>query len=550
MNGAEAVLACLRAEGIKYIFGNPGTTEVPLLDVLSETADITYLVTLQESVAMGMADGYARSGGRIGLVNVHTAAGTSNCLGGMYSAWREKTPLLVTAGCKDSRMLGRECFSEVPDFAGLPRQFTKWSWQILRSDRLAEGLLRGIRTALTPPRGPVFLVLCEDLLCQDVPVQEIISQVPRTSLACAGDPEALQEAARILAGARRPLLIAGTEIAERDALAEAVALADLLALPVMTEGRDALMSLNFPHTHPSFRGDFEPASPYAREADVVLGIGCRMFTQKSYSPEPDILKGVKIIHLHSDPHELARLYPEEVSILTDAKRGLQDLQAALQPLLDKDAQERIRERRQVLQGEQEDLKRRKEEEIAAAWGKLPLSLPRLVRELQAAVARDAIIVDESTRSSRALLKYYEFAVPGTYYRSAAGVLGWGVPAALGVKLANPGRQVVAFVGDGSMNFSIQSLWTAASYNIPVVVVICNNRQYKAVKDASVQYKGNAVRTGKFVASDLSAPPIDFCKVAEGYGVWARQITKPEDIQPALKEALDLGKPAVLEMLLV
>ncbi len=549
MNGADAVLACLRAEGIKYIFGNPGTTEIPLLDALSAAPDITYVLALQEGVAVGMADGYARSGGRIGFVSVHTAAGTANCLGGMYNAFIEKIPIVVTAGCKDSRLLGRECFSEVTDFPGLARQFTKLSWAVLRSDRIAEDLLRGIKTAVTPPCGPVFMPLCEDLLRQDVKLGAITSQIPRTSLACSGDKEALKHAARLLADAKSPLFIAGSEIARSEALPDAVRLADLLGMPVMTEGRESLISLNFPHNHPSFRGGFEPSSPYVKGADVILGIGCNMFVQTTFSPEPDIPREAKIIHFHSDTHELARMYPEEVSVLTDAKKGIGDLIEALNPLFTEKLRKTVRDRKKTLKVDKDMADRARDEEVAAAWDSKPISLLRLVRELKEAVSSDAIIVDEAIRSSRALLKHYVFAHPGTYHRSCAGVLGWGVPAALGVKLANPGRQVVAFVGDGGFTFSVQSLWTAARYNIPVVIVVCNNRQYRAVKDACTRYKGISARTGNFVGTDITSPEIDFCRVAEGFGIWAKKVTMPERIKPVLSEALGLGKPAVIEVML-
>jgi benzoylformate decarboxylase len=310
-----------------------------------------------------------------------------------------------------------------------------------------------------------------------------------------------------------------------------------------------LTSLNFPHTYPSFRGGFEPSSPYVKGADVILGIGCNMFVQTAYSPEPDIPKEAKIIHFHSDPHELARMYPEEVSVLTDAKKGIGDLIEALNPLLTEKLKKTIRDRKKVLKADRDMADRARDEEIAAAWDNKPISLLRLVRELKETVSSDAIIVDEAIRSSRALLKHYIFAHPGTYHRSCAGVLGWGVPAALGVKLANPGRQVVAFVGDGAFTFSVQSLWTAARYNIPVVIVICNNRQYRAVKDTLARYKGISARTGNFVGTDIASPEIDFCRVAEGFGVWAKKVTMPEKIKPVLTEALGLGKPAVIEVLL-
>ena len=174
--------------------------------------------------------------------------------------------------------------------------------------------------------------------------------------------------------------------------------------------------------------------------------------------------------------------------------------------------------------------------------------PGLFREVNQTVEKDAIIVDEATRSSRALLRFYDFEIPGTFYRSAVGYLGWGAPAALGVKLANPGRQVIWLVGDGSFLFSIQNLWTAAKYNIPVVVVICNNRKYKAVKDTCMQYKGVGVENrGVFIATDIRDPDIESADWPKRFGVWAKKIVHPEEIKPALKEALSLGKAAVLDV---
>jgi benzoylformate decarboxylase len=202
--------------------------------------------------------------------------------------------------------------------------------------------------------------------------------------------------------------------------------------------------------------------------------------------------------------------------------------------------ERLRGEKEAERGEREKIVREHRDDV-------PIHLTRLVRELNQAVDKDAIIVDEAARSSRTLLKFYDFEVPGTFHRSVGGYLGWGGPAALGVKLANPGRQVISLVGDGSFLFSIQNLWTAARYHIPVVFVICNNREYRAVKETCVQYKGAGAKKGVFPATDIKDPDIEFCRLAEGFGVWARKIVHPEEIGLALKEALNLGKAAVLDV---
>jgi benzoylformate decarboxylase len=547
MNGARAFLECLKLEGVRYIFGNPGTTEVPLLEALCGFPEITYILTLQEGVAIGMADGYTRGSGEIGVVNVHTAVGTANTIGGIYTSYLGKSPVLVAIANKDMRILGRNCFCEVPDLPGLTRQFTKWSWEVRRPERIPEDLLRGIKVATTIPQGPVFLSFAEDLLAEEIDVEPLVSIRPRSPLSFQGNEGEIREAAQLLLRAEAPLFIAGNEVAQTAALPEAVELAEMLGLPVMTEPIRSLAFLNFPHTHPHFRGEFHPHSPHVKKADLVLGIGCKLFVDFSYSKEPALPGTAKIVHFHSDPHEFVRLYPEEISVLCNAKEGLRALLAALRSLLTDSLKDKFRHRMEWLKKEKEEETLEKKKVVDSHRQEVPIHLSRLVHELNRSVGKEAIIVDESVISSGLLLKLYDFEVPGTYHHSPSGALGWGVPAALGMKLANPNRQVIAFVGDGSFTFSIQSLWTAAKYGIAVVIVVCNNQEYRAVKDACIRSRGPGAEQGPFIASDLRDPDIEFSRLAEGFGVWARKITDPEEIRPSLEEALSLGKPSVLDV---
>ena len=547
MRGARAFLECLKMEGVKYIFGNPGTTEVPLLDALCDFPEITYVLTLQESVAVGMADGYTRAGGDVAVVNVHTSVGTANTIGGVYTASLAKSPVVVAIANKDMRILGRNSFCEVPDLPGMTRQFTKWSWEVRSAERIPEDLLRGIKVATTFPRGPVFLSFAEDMLAAEIDVESLVSTRLTSRLSFQGNEEEIRKAAQLLLSAENPLFIAGNEVASSGAFYEGVELAELLGVPVMSEGRESWASLNFPHTHPLFRGGFDPKSPYVKKADVVLGIGCKMFVDSNFSPVPDIPRKAKIVHFHSDPSEMGRRYPEEVSVLCETRSGITALLHILRPLVTRELKSRFEKRMEGLRQEKEEERGEREKEVRAHWDDVPIHLSRLVRELNQAVDKDAIIVDEAARSSRTLLKFYDFEVPGTFHRSVGGYLGWGGPAALGVKLANPGRQVISLVGDGSFLFSIQHLWTAAKYHIPVVVVVCNNREYRAVKETCVQYKGVGAEKRVFPATDIKDPDIEFCRLAEGFGAWAKKVAHPEEIRPALKEALSLGRVAVLDV---
>jgi benzoylformate decarboxylase len=547
MTGARAILECLKMEGVKYIFGAPGTGEAALLEEVCHFPDITYMLTLHENVTVGMADGLARGGGGIGVVNVHTSAGTSNSIGPLYNAFVGKLPVLMIVGNKDVRILGRNCFSEVRDFPAMTSQFTKWSWETRRADRIPEDLLRGIKIATTLPRGPVFLSVTEDQFKEEIEVKELVSLRPKSPLLPAGNEEEIGRAARLLVNAKKPLFIAGNEIAGCKALDEAVWLAEALGLPVMTEARESVSTLNFPHSHPSFRGVFDPASPYVKEADVILGMGCKMFVQMRYPIQPEIPAGATILHFQSDPYELGRTYPEEVAVLCDAGQGLARLKEAVIPLLTDHLKKACETRRLSLKREKERLVAEREEEIRKAWERRPISIARLAGEMNRTLPKDTIIVEEAIRSAPSFLRFYDFEVPGTYHANEGGFIGWCVPAALGMKLANPERRVVAFVGDGGFLFSPQSLWTAARYNIPVIIVIPNNRQYQAVRDACIRYDGPAARSGRFVGCDIREPEIDICQLAASFGVWARKVSEPEEIGPRLEEALELGKPTLIDV---
>jgi len=545
MKAAELFLACLREAKVTTIFGNPGTTEIPLLDALTEKKDINYLITLHENVAVAMADGYARASGKVGFVNVHTAAGTANALGGLYNAFVDNSPVVVTAGYKDTRILGRECFSEVPDLLGMTRQFTKFSWSLLLADRVAEDLLRGIRTALIPPRGPVFMSFPENLLGEEIKDGKIKSTLPELPIIFEGAPQLIDKAAKLLVEAKYPLLIAGSEIARAGILEKAIELADLLGFAVVTEGRESLCSLNFPHTHPAFRGSFQASLPEVRRADVILGLGCKAFTQTSYSEEPELPPQAIFIHFHSNPHEIGKIYKAHIGVLTEVSRGTEKLIEACLPLITREVKKAIEERKEFLKNEKEHLEAKKREELASLWDKKPISVPQLVQVLNGILKPDTVIVDEAVRSSRALLRFYNFTEKDTYFRASGGVLGWGVPAALGIKLAMPERDVVAFVGDGSLLFSVQALWTAAKYRIPIKIIVCNNRQYRAVKDAALRYQGVVSRLGYCVGTDLVEPEIDFCKLAEGLGIEAVSIGEPKDLKGTLTEIINIAEKPVL-----
>ena len=547
--GAGSLLECLKKEGITYIFGNPGTTEVAILDALVEEPRIEYVLALHESVAVGMADGYARAGGRVGFVNIHTALGTANAIGNLYNAYIGRNPIVITIANKDSRILGRDCYSEVPDLLGMTRQFTKWSWQVLWPQKIAETIFRAIKVATSRPTGPVFVSIPEDFLAQEMEIELPPSQRFGSPLNMRPDPQQMTKALELLLEAQKPLMIAGNEIAKSGAMEEAVTLAEQLAVPVMTEGRQSLAFLNFPTTHALYRGVFDPESHYVQSSDLLLGIGCKIVVETVYSEATSRLSQIKTVHLHSDAGEIAKLYPVEVPILTEIKEGLIQFIALIKHSISNESSARLSHRFNALKKEAEEIALSKSKQIQGAWNSVPISLERLIKEINTVADEDAIIVDEAIRSSRALLNLYHFTQPATYFRSSGGYLGWGIPGALGVKLASPERQVIAFVGDGSFFFAPQALWTAARYNIPVVIVVCNNKGYKAVRDAAIRFQGRAAETNLFIGSVIDDPVPKIAEIAEGFGVFGKRITQPDELRPMLEQTLHSGKPAVLDVMI-
>ena len=549
LSGAESLLECLKAEGVKYIFGNPGTTEVAILDALVDRPEIQYILTLHESVALGMADGFSRAGGGVSFVNLHTALGLANSIGNLFNAHLDGTPLVLTIANKDSRILGQDVFSEVPDLPAMTRQFTKRCWQVIRPETIAENMVRSFKIAATPPTGPVFLSIPEDYLAQQVEVDMPPSRRFKSPPLQHADPEAVRKAASLLLTGKKPVMIAGTQIAKADAVKEAVELAELLGLAVFNEGRQSLSTMNFPFTHPLYRGGFEPQSETVRSSDLILALGCELFVQNSYSDSAagNALNAIKTIHLHVNEAKIAKHYPVEVPLLGDVKKTLLDLTAQIKGLMTPGQSDACKKRQAGLKTEWEATEARKAETIKSAWDKTPITAVQLVKTLAEVVGPDAVIVDEAIRSSRPLLQHYPFAQPGTYFRSPGGYLGWGAPAALGIKLARPEQRVIAFVGDGAFIISIQALWTAARYQIPVIFVVCNNRLYKAVRDAAVRFKGQAVAKNLFIGSSIDDPAPDLARIARGFGVSAATVTTPEEIKPALEKACRAEAPFVLDV---
>ncbi len=543
MNGAEAFIKTLREAGVRYVFGIPGTTEVPLMDALAGQEDIEYVLALHESIAVGMADGLARATGQPGVVSVHATVGTANTLGMLINSFTDGIPVVVTTGTKDQRALGTGVFCDSPyQVTDLLRQYSKWSWQVLEPAYLGRDMAKALRLALSPVQGPVFVGVPENFW--SLPAQagsNLIKEIPSQYR---GDHASIQKAVGLLHNATNPIMMVGNEVGRAGALAEAIAFAEYWQIPVFSEEQTSWTNLNFPTEHPLYLGSFNHKSSLVQQADVVLSIGARMFMPMGYQSVQYFSPGTKIIQVHSDPAKIATHVQVELGVISETRSALLDLL---------EVSKNVAIDLQARQEQLEEVNRLKStkalaqtELLARAQHAGTIKVQHLISELSRQASKNAVIVNEGVRSGFYLQDYFTLNQERAYYGYTGGCLGWGLPAALGVKLANPEREVIAFLGDGSFMFSPQALWTAAHYGIGVKAVICNNRAYMAVKGSLKQYNGPAAAGGKFVGVDLTKPEINYPALCQGFGVPVWRATVPAELSDAVNQFLSYEGPAVLE----
>jgi len=546
MAGKQAFLEILKQEGVEFLFGNPGTTELPLMDGLARERQIRYILALQEAVVVAIADGYCQASGQLGVVNVHISPGLGNAMGMLYDAYKAGSPLLVTAGQHDQSMTLTEpvLWSDLPPVA---RPYVKWAFEIRRLDELPRAVHRAAKVALAPPTGPVFLSLPVDVLNAEGGLE--LGEPTRVGPRLSAPREAVERAADLLAEAKRPVLVAGDAVAQGNALAELQEVAELLGAPVYLEGMANRCA--FPFTHPLYRGAIPRLGPELRallqEHDLLFSAGGDLFTLSLPSDVEPLPPGLTIIHLDVDPWEVGKNYPTKVAMVGEPKATLPDLAEALRRRFKggrhPEAQLRLEQGRQKREKEIAQLRGRGQAES----DRVPMTPLALVHALAEALPPDAVVVDESISSGgglRALLRCQD---PQSFFGLRGGGIGWGLPAAVGVKLALPHRQVVALVGDGSAMYTNQALWTAARERLAVVFVILNNRSYRILKQRVHALKGFAAQDDVYVGMDLENPLIDFVGLARVLGVQAERVEKCQEVGPALARGLAAGSPYLLDI---
>ncbi|HUM14645.1 MAG TPA: thiamine pyrophosphate-binding protein [Candidatus Nitrosotalea sp.] len=546
MRGKQVFMESLIAHGVEYIFGNPGTTESPILDALLDYPQLRYVVALHEGVALGAASYYAQTADKTAVVNVHVAPGLGNALGMLYNAFKARVPLVVTAGQQDTRLrlrgpvLGH-------DLVAMAAPLTKWSVQVERADEFALIMHRALKIATDPPAGPVFVALPIDVLEQETD----LAPFPPGQLyrAPEPDPAGIQAAAALLLAARRPVIVAGDDAVS--ATAEVMALAERLGAAVWCEGIRAQQVM--PSAHPSFRLGLPFDAAAIRKAldgaDVVLLVGGPFFEEVWFAPGSPLPPDAAVIHLESAPERLAHNLPVVVGLVSHPRAALAAIRAAVERgagAAFRGAAARRNDALRALKTQEAEAQRAR---AAKRWDHAPISVPRFVAEIEAALPPDAILVDESITASIDLARTVQFERPGDYVGARGGGIGQALPGALGVKLAHPDRPVVALSGDGSAMYSIQALWTAAHHDLAVVFVILNNREYRILKHNMDTYRQRfgAKPDRAYPNMDLIAPDLGFVDMARGMGVEGVRVTKPGELRPALERALGAGRPFLLDV---
>ena len=552
MTGKKALLEMLRAEGVEYIFGNPGTSEGAIMDALEDYPDLHYVLATQEGAAMGAADAYARATGRPSFVNLHIETGLANGISLLHNAAAGGTPLVLTAGNKDMRKLveGRT------PLADMVKQFTKWSVELTHPEQVPAAVRRAFNEARTPPTGPVFIAFSANALDGEADMEIVANS--KGYFRMAADQDAIAAASAILAGAKNPLMLVGDRVAQSGAADEAVRVAEALGAPVYST---LYSEMNFPSRHPLYKGALRWGFPDGKEAlagaDAVLAVG-DTFTGYFFFPDEgasSFAPGTKVVHMDASATAVGRSEPTEVGIIADPRVGLAQLAEALDAAMSGSDREAAKGRATTVAAQTAAARTAWEQRIKDRWDGVPdgpMSPERMMAEVAAAIPDDTVIVDDSVTTRAAVVGAIEFNRPGQVFGERGGAIGWGIGGGMGAKLANPDRPVVAILGDGSAMMTVQGLYTAGIENIPVVYIICNNAAYRVLKVNMDVYKklvlGQDPPQSKYMAMDFPRR-LDLAGMARAMGVYGVSIEDPTEIGPELKKALASGKPAVLDIII-
>jgi len=543
--GRDAFLSLLVDEGVTHLFGNPGTTELPIMHALSDHTSLTYVLGLQESVVVAMADGFCRASGKLAACNVHVAPGLGNALGAIYNANLSGSPLIITAGQQEQGhgLMEPLLYGPLVDMA---RPLVKWATEITRIEDVPRIVRRAAKIALAPPTGPVFLSLPGDILNKSAALD--LGRRTRVDAMTYPSDESLRRLSERIMAAEQPVLLAGTEIVRSDALTEAAELAEVLGAPVYQQ--TVPHGAHFFSEHPAFMGALTRIQDQVRSTlspyDLMICIGADVLQMSVWSETDPLPPDLPIIQIGLRDWEMGKNYPAEMALRSDVKETLQKLIPQLRELQNiKRAKTNVAALENFTQNNWSTNRRQRRQDISARADESSIDPDWLMMRIADCIPADAIIVDEGLTTSKNLLHFLPHRDRYSYFGMVSGGIGWGIAAAVGVQLAQPNRRVVAISGDGSAMYSPQALWTAAHLKLPILFLIFNNQGYRILKERLLAFHGN----DQYIGMNLREPSIDFTGLATSFGMPAKKITETAQFETAFKPAVISDAPCLFEIML-
>jgi len=544
ITGRSAFLSILKSEGVTHLFGNPGTTELPIMHALKDYPEIKYILGLQESIVVAMADGYSRATGKLSVCNVHVAPGLGNAMGAIYNAKFVGSPVIITAGQQEQGHGLMEPMLYGP-LVQMAEPLVKWAIEVTRLEDLPRILRRAAKIALAPPTGPVFISLPGDILNAEAKLD--LGKPSRIQYNISPDKETLKDIKDRILQANNPVIISGHEIAQTDSFSEITKFSEIIGAPVYQQ--TVPHGSHYPSEHKTYVGTMPRSQSEVKKIlenyDLLICVGSDVLRMSVWSSTEPLPKNMSIIHIGIRDWELAKNYHTEQAILGNVKTTLLNLNKTIANNLNKkyknNANRRIKEIEKInwsINKKNLTSKTLKDKDI------IPITPDWLMMTLAENISNNNIVVEEALVSSRSLLNFLPFKNSKDFYGLASGGIGWAVSGCIGVSLANTNKTIVAIIGDGSSMYAIQSIWTAAHYNLPIIYVIANNQSYRIIKERLEGFHNNT----NFVGMDFNKPKIDFVKLGNSMGVESKQVSEPTELKSLFKKAFKYKKPYLIEVM--
>ena len=548
--GRYTIIEQFLADGMNHMFGNPGTVEQGFLDAVSSYPEMKYILTLQETVAVMAADGYARATQKPTLVQLHSSPGIGNAVGALYQAKRGHAPLVVIGGDAGVKYMNMDA-QMAGDLVGFMEPVTKYSTMVLHPSSLLRTLRRAIKIAATPPRGPVYVCIPQDIL-DAVSTEEVRpTSIPSTRVV--PETATIRSMAEGLASAKTPMIFMGDGVAYSGASAELARVAELLGAEVWEADAG---ELNMAYSHPLYMGMTghmfgQNSLPLMQKGDANLIVGTYVLPEVFPELGDVFAKNAQVYHIDLNSYEIAKNHRVDVGVVADPKLTLALLAQALEEMMTAPQKSSAKARTKEIGSAKAAKLSAALDADHASRDSVPLKMARFMEELVPHLSSDTVIFDEALTSSPAVVRYFPPTSTGQYFLTRGGSLGVGIPGAIGAKLANPEKTVIGFTGDGGSMYTIQALWTAARHNVNAKFVVCNNASYRLLQLNINQYwKEQNIPAHDFPMSfDLSYPQLRFVEMAKGMGVPGIRVEKPWEIAGAVQQMLATPGPFLVDLVL-